>query len=511
MKKFMSVILAVMLVLGLVACGGAPAPATEGTQATTDALTQAITQATTGAAEDELDAVAAMTFLKAGDGFRVGYARVDITPVKSVPLGGFGNTSMRMSTSILRRIYATCVAVADENDELVLLISLDVQSSAFFKTGRELLAMQLGIPEHHIAVSATHTHAGPDGTNTAEPNIVEWLTVANADMMEAGIRAIADLKPATMSYGSVETENMVFVKHYQNTLADGTVQYFGDNFGTAVYDDTTKHITDADPTMHIVQFEREGGKPVVMANFRGHPLMDGAGSKTQLSSDYPGAFREAVELQYDCEFVFFQGAAGNNNCKTRLNQEHRTSDTAEYGAIMADYVFDCLENNMTQAENTLIQTRNTIYPARCNHDTDSLYQQALVVQSIWTSTNDHAQVKAAGSPYGIRSAYHANAIVARTKRGETLDSELDAIVIGDSVGFVTAPNELYDTLSVMTEEGSPYPMTMTLGYANGYTGYIPSALGWEYTSYESDVSWFAPGTGEEFVDCFLGMLNDMAE
>ena len=509
MKKVFSMILLVAMLLAMVGCG-APAQETTTTAASEDATTE-ITEEMSEMLEETAPATTeALDVLKSTEGFRVGYARIDITPSKSVPLGGFGNTSKRMSTSILRRIYATCVAVADEEDNLALLYATDVQSSAFFLNGRSLVAMQLGIPEYQVAVNASHTHAGPDGTNSAEPNIVEWLTEANLKIIEVGLEAVKDLKPATVAYGSVETEHMNFIKHYKHTLADGTEVFFGDNFGTQVLDETTQHATQIDETMHIIQFTREGAKPVVMTNWRAHPLMDGASSKYELSSDFIGTFREAMELKYDCQFVFFQGAAGNNNSKTRLTEERRTIDTAEYGSILADYAIEGLQN-LTQVEPGLIQARQTMYNARCNHDTDSLYAYATVVRSVWQSTNSQEEAKAAGAPYGIRSPYHANAIVARYNRAQNMEVELDAIAIGDYISFVTAPNELYDTLSVMTEDDSPYAMTMTLGYTNGYSGYIPSAYGWEYTSYESDVSWFAPGTGEEFVDCFLSMLDEMAK
>ena len=61
----------------------------------------------------------------------------------------------------------------------------------------------------------------------------------------------------------------------------------------------------------------------------------------------------------------------------------------------------------------------------------------------------------------------------------------------------------------MTEASSTYPMTVTLGYTNGYTGYIPTLYGFEYTSYETDVCWFKAGIGEVMVDTFLSMLDEM--
>ena len=90
-----------------------------------------------------------------------------------------------------------------------------------------------------------------------------------------------------------------------------------------------------------------------------------------------------------------------------------------------------------------------------------------------------------------------------------MDIELNAIMLGDQVSLVTAPNELFDTNAVWLEENSPTEFTLTLGYTNGHYGYVPSAFAWEHTCYESDISYFEPGTAEAYQNCFLDMLKNM--
>ena len=51
----------------------------------------------------------------------VGFGRTNISPTESVPLGGYGNTSTRMSQSIKDEIYATCIAISDETGNAILL------------------------------------------------------------------------------------------------------------------------------------------------------------------------------------------------------------------------------------------------------------------------------------------------------------------------------------------------------------------------------------------------------
>lgn len=483
MKKIICMLLVAMLTLSLFGCAKTDGkPAAENQEATSGEKT-----------------------------FRVGYARLDITPEEPLPLGGFGNTDKRISTEILRRLYVTCVAITDEQDYTVLMYGCDfINPYAALMNARPVVAQATGVPEHQILVNSSHTHAGPDAGTTSFQSTVNWINLVNEQIVQAGVDAMADRKPATMSYGSIETENLNFIKHYYHIDASGQKLFFGDNFGTQVLDETTQHTTQIDQTMFLLQFQREGDKPVVMASWRAHPLLDGGSSRTEVSSDYIGAFREALELQYDCDFVFYQGAAGNNNSSSRLMKEVRTKDTAEYGALLAGYALEGLKNNMTDVGNPgLVQSRYTLLEEEVNHDTDSLYIAAQQVQAVWKTTNNFTEAKTAGMPYGIRSPYMANAIVNRYNKEKTAVSELNAVAFGDHVAFVSAPNELYDQLGEMTEAGSTYPMTVTLGYTNGYTGYIPTLYGFEYTSYETDVCWFKAGIGEVMVDTFLSMLDEM--
>ena len=38
---------------------------------------------------------------------------------------------------------------------------------------------------------------------------------------------------------------------------------------------------------------------------------------------------------------------------------------------------------------------------------------------------------------------------------------------------------------------------------------MPSLYGFEYTCYESDVAWFAPGIAEKMIETYIEMLKEM--
>ena len=154
MKKFISMILVLIMVFSLCACGGK--------SGTTDS-----TESQTGSQEKT---------------FRVGYARYDITPTEAVPLGGFGNCDKRISTNVLRRLYVSCIALTDEQDYTVLMFSCDfINPYAALMDARPVISQQTGVPEHQILVNSSHTHAGPDtGSAGGFESIADaWSSVFN--------------------------------------------------------------------------------------------------------------------------------------------------------------------------------------------------------------------------------------------------------------------------------------------------------------------------------------------
>ena len=444
--------------------------------------------------------------------FLAGFGRVDITPQESVPLAGYGNTAKRYFQNIRDRVIGNCVAVTDEENSAVLLFDVDllVMDEPVLGRVRAGILEKYGIPGDRVMICATHTHSGPDIWNTREAAIVRYHDLLVERLIEAAGKALQDQKPAQLYYGTVEVPNMNFVKHYCHTTEDGQKLYFGDNFGTQVLDETTQHATENDPSLHVLQFKRESGKDIVIGNWRAHPHFTSGSKKYDLSADYMGAYRRCLEAMRDCHAVFFQGCGGNNNSSTRLAYERRCTTCDSYGMTLAAAAVECLEKNMTEAAPGAVKTKQLWLEYPLDHREDHRLSEAREVQKIWQETNDKAAVMAVASRYGIRSPYHANAIVRKAAQKESETREINAMSFGPDVAIVTG-SEMFDTISMKTEEGSPFKMTATMGYCNAYRGYIPSKFGFEYTCYESDVAWFAPGIAEKMIETYIEMLKELKD
>ena len=158
--------------------------------------------------------------------YRVGYARVDITPTESVPLAGWGRTSQRMSRCVRDELYASCFTITDENDTTVILMSMDLQRGTLRDTEvvRKAVSEQFGIPANHIMVCGTHTHAAPDQYNFDEPSMDRYRAMLDVKLPACVALALADRQEARVYMGDVEAVGLNFVKHYCHTTPEGEVQ-----------------------------------------------------------------------------------------------------------------------------------------------------------------------------------------------------------------------------------------------------------------------------------------------
>lgn len=440
--------------------------------------------------------------------YKIGFGRVDITPTESVPLSGMGITTKRMSRVIRDGLFATCIAITDEADTTVLMYTIDLQSSSGAVLSlRPKIAELTGVPETHIFLSATHTHAGPHVDNEEKESCARYREILRERLPRAAVEAMADRVEATLYMGQIEAERMNFVKHYCNVDKQGNKLFFGDNFGKAVYDETTRHATDADPTMHLLKAVRPGKKDIVLCNFRAHPHSTSGVTQYVLSADFISDFREFVEKE-GLLCGYYQGAAGNINNKSRLVDEMYASECRAYGRKLSEFALKGLEN-MTEVACGPIRTVQKTLTLEINKPTAEEMVYVERVRKVWQETVNFQLAIAQGAEIGIRSPYQANAMRGRYYDDDTEDSELNAVAFGDAFAMITAPNELFDTISVYVEDHAPFPKVLTLGYCNGSTGYIPSAYGFEYSCYESDCCHFKPGCGEIYRDTFMEMLNEL--
>ncbi len=476
MKKLVCVFLVLVLALGFVACGAASnTPTGQEAEAAAGAL-------------------------------KLGYSRLDITPKYSVPLGGYGNTSTRMSTGYQTYLYTTCLAYSDGEDTiLVFQNDLSGAVSSMVKNVREGIVAEYGIPADHIMISGTHTHSAPD-MNSGEPSIAQYRQDLRKTMLKAAGEALEDMKTVTgMYYGRGECENLNFVRHY--TTEAGIIK--GDNLNDLVDSPYTGHTHDADNVMQTVRIDREGAESIVLVNWQSHPHRGGGSKNYNITADIVGIMRDYVEKKMDnVKFVYYTGASGNINPSSRIAEENITADYREQGDKLGEHAVRILGGELTKLEGSNVQITGQFYTGEVDHREDHLVNVARIVQEEWTKNNDFIAAVALANSYGMNSPYHAGAIISKASTGHTMDVEMYAFSVGD-LSFVTAPYEMFDTQGVTIREDSPFGATFVITCANNALGYIPSMEGFNNNTYEANNGKFLPGTGEILADEYVKMLESL--
>ncbi len=447
-------------------------------------------------------------------GFTAGFGRSDITPELGTSLGGYSTQATRLATNILDSLYATTVAITDAEGQTVLLITTDLCNipDSYSEIFRRAIAGSTGVPEGNIILTASHTHSSPDLSYTTNEKNKTYLYNMADKLSESAVQAMADRKTASMQTGSFDIQGMNFYRHYTYTDADGVQQYFGDQFGDPTFNSTTKHVDDVDNTMHMVRFVRDG-EDILMTNWRAHPHRTGSSTAGDVSADVIGVMRQAIERDTDMKFVYFQGAAGNVNTVSRISSVNHNLTYTAYGEKMATLIRNNLSCLKTCTAGTL-QVDNYTYTAIVDKPTEAEYEKALEVYSnlqAEVGTGTITEQNTYARQYGYTSVYALRAVINRHDNfGDSRDLNLNVITLGKNLGFFSAPNELWDTVSVEVEGASPFATTFCLGYANGHNNYLVYKHSTAYRSYEYDNHRFVyPNTIEDMIAYWKTTLNEL--
>lgn len=470
MKKFLCITLALILVLGMCACGGNG----EG-----------------GASGDS-------------KGLQVGFGRVNITPDYPVRLAGGAAT--RVSEGFRDLSYITCVAVKSA-DQTYLICTMDFicAEDLFVDPAKGAMSDASGVPVENILMNATHTHSGVAIRTDGSENVEQYRKDFFAWAAEAAKAAVEDLSPAEVYSGSSETEGLAFVRHYK--CSDGT--YAGPNFGS-FSSGAVEHVGETDTEVQVIRFVRpaEDKKDVVLMSFPAHATMNSSSVNLQISADYPSTTRDHIEANSDAQVAFFIAAAGNQVPSSRISSEKSTTDYQVYGQQLGDYVLKVMEN-MTKVEGDGIVLKTHTFTGKTMKEGLDRLTEAQLVKAEWDivgrGTTEGAN---AAKKHGFSSVYEVSAILERAKTPETKDMELKVMSIGD-IGLLFAPYEMFGETGLDIKERSPYDFTFIVTCGEGAMGYLPTPTGFEINSYESHVTDFARGTAEELADTFVNLLTEI--
>ena len=439
----------------------------------------------------------------------VGFGRASITPLESVPLGGYGNSHSRFSADVLSDLYAICIAVTDDDNNTVLLNEADHVSipAEILNPLRQAVAEAVGVPMDHVMIGCTHTHSAPD-IHSEHPSIERHKTYLQGQLVACAKEAMADRKPTTLSMTGTKTKGLSFVRHY--VLEDGS--YKGPNLNSLSKVPIAFHSSEPDAFMRLVKFTRGGGKDIVLINWQSHPTRTGF-KQFHVSADIIGVLRDEVEANLDCNCIYFSGASGNINPISFDPKENQYGNYLSQGKALAECALS-VKDSFEPIESGKVRVLHQICKEPFNKPDVSLLETAQDVADYFARTNDHEASIAYAESKGLHSQYHARALLNRHKmacEGTThVDVTMTTCSFGD-VAFVAAPYEMFDTNGKYIRDFSPFKATIIATLTNDAISYIPSAYGFLNDCYEGDCTRVAPGSGERLAQQYVKMLEKIKD
>lgn len=385
--------------------------------------------------------------------FQVGAAVVDVYPPPGTRMAGFAARAA-LSTGVHDPVSVRALAV-----DRTCLITVD--SCGLHEMTCEQIARALPLPVENVAVTATHTHAGPCVTpGRLGGHDEKVLDEVIAAAVAAGEKAIAGQQPAELFYR--EAAGIGVASNRRHT-------------GRTI-----------DPAAQLASFHRPDGRPVAwVLLYPCHPVVAGPANRL-ISGDYPAFARKSLEAAAPGSTAFFlPGAPGDVNtghsaeASYSLGEEaRRTLEEAErIGELVAQ---QALRGPVQQMQAVLARSRTSVRKRTVSLRLEPLDRhspQELAAQwSVEERTADpsrRALLKA-----WIEWAER------RTSSPEQLVWPAPVSVMRwGSLTIVALPGEpfLQTAEAIAAEIGGT---VMVTGYTNGCPGYLPPQDEYEFGGYE---------------------------
>lgn len=455
--------------------------------------------------------LSAISNTNAADQLQAGVAFVDITA--PIPFRMHGYFYERLSTGIKDPLFARAI-VLQQGKETVAFVFCDLVGIPFAETApaRKKASEATGIPVDHIAVTATHTHTGPQFFMSINDY---WHDRAIAKLGKdpydsAGYRAelidkIADaivqakaaLAPVDVQAGIASEDRISFNRRYH--MKGGSVR-----FNPAINNpDIISPAGPIDPQVGIVLFSKPGASDPssIIVSFAMHP--DTTGGGTLYSADYIHGLDVRLKKTYGPDFkvMFGTGTCGDINHRNVHTEKQRTAE--ELGSMLGDTVENAIKKGELSAiKQPALAVRTTKVPGKL---------QEISAADVAKAKANMDRVGTPGFPF-MESVETCKVLdVERLRRiwGDTVPLEVQAFRLDNDTAIVTLPSEIFVNLGLSIKAASPFKTTLVVELANESVAYIPTRQAFLEGSYEVTNSRVERGTGERLVDAAIGLLKEL--
>lgn len=438
---------------------------------------------------------------RAGD-LRAGASAVDITPPAGTPLAGY--YALRGARAVLDPLYSKAL-VLEQDGVRVALVVCDLVSlpRRTIVAARSQIEHLTGIPTAHVMISATHTHTGPtllresalDSLVGADSDLGRRYTEALPVQIARSVaEASKQLTPVRAAVAIGKEESLSFNRRF--FMRDQTVSWNPAKLNANI----VRPAGPIDPDVGLFSLETRQGKPLAAyVNFAMHPDTVGGDA---VSADYPGVLARLL-AEYkgpDLITLFANGCCGNLNHRNIgwTDPQKGPPESRRIGMVLAGAVCKTFPSLKPVTPDRL-RVKSEIVP---------LPLAPVTPEEVTKAKEVVKQLREPKTPFLDKvKAVQVLDVVAR--EGKPLEVEVQVIVLGDQVAWVSLPGEIFVELGLALKKASPFPYTMIAELANGSIGYIPDRPAYSQGNYEVVSARCAAGSGERLVDVALRLLKEL--
>ncbi len=456
---------------------------------------------------------------------RVGVSEADITPPVGFPMAGYYHE--RLAEGEIDPLKARAIVFRDDHTSAALVVCDLIGISTDLKNEvRRRASEKTGIPQSHIAISATHSHTAPDymkelylklGNEPQESMRAEYIDRLIDGPVEAICQADATAGQAAIESGTASQNEPVSFNR-RSVTRDGSVK----TWMSASHPDFVRTAGPIDPQIGLVVVRDEAGNPRgILSNFALH--LDTVGGM-KWSADYPFFIERTLQQATGASVVSIFG----NGCCGDINHVNpRSADrnnAATIGQSIGDSIVRDLPSLQPLQQRTLsVKSRVLQLPLQDATEEEVKHSIELLAKAKRKEPVEFLEQVTAYKKLIIDQMRHqkpfaktADHITWGLSRalagiGETMPVDMTVITLGTDIAIVALPGEAFVELGLAIKQGSPFRTTMVIELSNCVeTIYVPTRAAYAHGSYEVTNSTTMPGSGEMLVQAALELLKEAA-
>lgn len=423
--------------------------------------------------------------------FKAGVARANITPKEYMWMAGYGSRN-KIAEGKAHDLFAKALAIEDSHGQRLVLVTTDLiglprsVSEAVFAT----VADKAKLKREHLLLNASHTHCGPvisENLSDMYPlnaeqrqQVLDYTQKLKVTLAELVLEAVANLKPATLSYGQ---GNALFALNRREVTPTGVIN--GKNPGGPV-----------DHSVPVLNVDVDGHRLAVVFGYACHNTTQ---SYYKWCGDYAGYAQIEIEKAHPgTTALFWIGCGGDVNPQPRGTEEL----CIRHGKELADGVNAALKGKLRPITGPLAASYATVDLQLDGSMTKEKLQAESLSKSLAHKNRAERLLKMLAETGSITSHYPYYPV--------------QVWKLGNEVTWVGLGGEVVLDYAIRIRKELPKDRTVWVaGYCNDVMAYIPSKRILREGGYEGESSmvyYGLPGKWAESIEeQIIGKVLELAK